>query len=433
MKSFRHKIRHIFSPAKMPTPHLRCAYKVVDDCVIYADVYLPPTASPPTDKTQCPVVLAIHGGAFILGHSDMVNKDQIQDCLDRGWITLSLEHRLCPQVDILEGPITDCRDALAWVYNGGLDAELARNPSTAAFAVDKDRVVAFGTSSGGAIALALGYSVPRPPLAILDFYGATHFTHPFWSTPLRTAKLPPNTDPDYINQVYDESPVPIRGGVSLEGQAPAPAASALTTTTTTPTTPATPSSSSSIASTGSTTTTSSSTNSTSPPPPSSSTTNGTTNGTTTPSSTKKEPQTPTQTQTLPPRPSFALTHIARGTLLRVCYPFGPLSAIDAAANITPAFPPTCVVHGTADESVPIELSRELYGRLLEAGVRGCEWIEVRGEGHTFAGGMEKGSETWGRQRGGFDWLEGRMGGGGVVGGGGGGGSGAVGVGGRGRR
>ncbi|KAL0261793.1 hypothetical protein SLS55_003225 [Diplodia seriata] len=155
MKTFRHKIRHMFSPPKMATPDMRCAYKVVDDCIIYADIYLPRTPSPATERRKCPVVLAIHGGAFILGHSDMVNKDQIQDCLERGWIVLSLEHRLCPQVDILEGPITDCRDALAWVYNGGLDSQLAGNPSTAAFAVDTDRVVAFGTSSGGAIALAM--------------------------------------------------------------------------------------------------------------------------------------------------------------------------------------------------------------------------------------------------------------------------------------
>ncbi|OMP88869.1 hypothetical protein BK809_0005590 [Diplodia seriata] len=394
----------------MATPDMRCAYKVVDDCIIYADIYVPRTPSPATEKRKCPVVLAIHGGAFILGHSDMVNKDQIQDCLERGWIVLSLEHRLCPQVDILEGPITDCRDALAWVYNGGLDSELAGNPSTAAFAVDTDRVVAFGTSSGGAIALAMGYSVPRPPLAILDFYGATHFSHPFWSTPLRTAKLPPNTDPDYINQVYDESPVPIRGGVSLEGQSAPTAPAPTPATATAAAAAAPPSSSSSMSSTAS-----SSTASTSPSPSSSmtnstattittttpsATTNNTTNGTKTPTTT-----TTTAAPQLPPRPSFALTHIARGTLLRVCYPFGALAAIDAAANVSPAFPPTCIVHGALDETVPVHLSRELYRRLGVAGVE-REFIEVPGEGHTFAGAMQRGGETWARSRRGFDWLEG---------------------------
>lgn len=99
--------------------------------------------------------LAIHGGAFVLGYAEMVSADQIDDCLERGWIVVALEHRLCPQVDIYEGPVTDCRDALHWVYSGGLSKQLQTNHDTSTFAVDMDRVVAFGTSSGGTLALAL--------------------------------------------------------------------------------------------------------------------------------------------------------------------------------------------------------------------------------------------------------------------------------------
>lgn len=91
----------------------------------------------------------------MLGSADMCSKDQIADCLDRGWIVLALEHRLCPQIDMLEGPMQDCRDALAWVYNGGFDMELAKNESTAAYKADLDQVVAWGTSSGGHLALAM--------------------------------------------------------------------------------------------------------------------------------------------------------------------------------------------------------------------------------------------------------------------------------------
>lgn len=74
-------------------------------------------------------------------------------------------------------------------------------------------------------------------------------------------------------------------------------------------------------------------------------------------------------------------------------------------NVTPAFPPTCVVHGTADTMVPMHLSRALYARLEESGVR-REFIEVPGEEHTFVGKMVKGGDVWARQRKGFDWLEG---------------------------
>ncbi|GME65518.1 MYB DNA-binding domain protein [Neofusicoccum parvum] len=314
-------------------PDIRCAYKVVGDCTIHVDIYVPQT--PPAGKTKCPVALAIHGGAFILGHSDMVNKDQIADCLSRGWLVLSLDHRLCPQVDILTGPITDCRDALAWVHSGGLAAALAGAPSITADP-DLEHVVAWGTSSGGTLALALGWGVRRPPCAILDFYGATRFEHRFWRAPVATARLPPDASAAHIDRVYDEAPVPTRGGVSLEGQAPA-----------------------------------------------SSTTSST---------------------TMPPRPSFAFAHIARGTLLDVCFPSADWATIDATLNVTPAFPPTCIVHGTADTMVPEHLSRALYAKLEESGVR-REFIEVPGEEHTFVGKMVKGSEVWDRQRRGFDFLE----------------------------
>ena len=85
----------------------------------------------------------------------MVSADQIKDCQDRGWIVVVPEHRLCPQVNILEGPVADCRDVLEWIHSGGLDEELARNTATASFRADPGRIIAFGTSSGGTLALAL--------------------------------------------------------------------------------------------------------------------------------------------------------------------------------------------------------------------------------------------------------------------------------------
>lgn len=90
----------------------------------------------------------------MLGSSDMVNKDQVRDCLSRGWIVLAPNHRLCPQVDLLDGPMRDCRDLLAWVYGGGLHRAVSSETS-APYALDLDHVFAFGTSSGGTLALSL--------------------------------------------------------------------------------------------------------------------------------------------------------------------------------------------------------------------------------------------------------------------------------------
>ena len=90
----------------------------------------------------------------MLGHSKMVNSDQIDDCLSRGWIVVVPNHRLCPQVNLLEGPIQDCRDLLAWIYDGGLQKALTSYPDSK-YAVDLDHVFAFGVSSGGTLALCL--------------------------------------------------------------------------------------------------------------------------------------------------------------------------------------------------------------------------------------------------------------------------------------
>lgn len=90
----------------------------------------------------------------MLGHSSLISLAQVSDCLSRGWIVVAPNHRLCPQVNILEGPVQDCRDFLGWVYGGKLDAFLQDQGKTE-YSVDQERVMAFGTSSGGLIALAL--------------------------------------------------------------------------------------------------------------------------------------------------------------------------------------------------------------------------------------------------------------------------------------
>jgi acetyl esterase/lipase len=144
----------------------QATYKHVDEQQIDVDVYLPSSqnAKSPvcTSATISKYIWAychravinIHGGAFMLGSSKMVNKDQVQDCLSRGWIVLAPNHRLCPQVDLLNGPIQDCRDLLAWVYDGGLERGI-NDTGQSTVIPDTDHVFAFGTSSGGTLALCL--------------------------------------------------------------------------------------------------------------------------------------------------------------------------------------------------------------------------------------------------------------------------------------
>ncbi|KAB8216801.1 Alpha/Beta hydrolase protein [Aspergillus novoparasiticus] len=299
------------------------------------DIYIPQTQS--NKNVKYPVLINIHGGAFMLGNSRMVSIPQIEDCLSRGWIVVVPNHRLCPGVNILEGPVEDCRDLLAWIYDGRLEGFL-RDQGVQMVSVDTEKVMAFGTSSGGFLALSLGYDVPKPPKAILDFYGAVHFTHPFWTEPLPhvAEKLPPGLSPEFMNRVYEEDPVPTDSSISLEGQ--------------------------------------------------------------TESGRAKGPDFSR------PRDAFAFMQIANGRVLSACFPGRDVREIDPVYCVREGFPATCVVHGAEDRMVPIYLSRELV-KVLEAKGIECEIVEVPGEDHTFAMGMEVGSRTWEMQRRGFDFLE----------------------------
>jgi acetyl esterase/lipase len=100
----------------------------------------------------------------MLGNSRMVSISQIQDCLDRNWIVVVPDHRICPGVNILDGPVEDCRDLLSWVYTGGLEGFLQEQGTQ--YEVDGEKAMAFGTSSGGFLALSL-VCYPAPLLLSL--------------------------------------------------------------------------------------------------------------------------------------------------------------------------------------------------------------------------------------------------------------------------
>jgi len=92
--------------------------------------------------------------------------------------------------------------------------------------------------------------------------------------------------------------------------------------------------------------------------------------------------------------------IATGTAIKTIWPSYPdnLSAIDPLLNVNKSWPPLCTVHGTSDTMVPVSLSKDMEKRLKEEGVE-CEFIEVEGEEHTFAGKMEKGGRRGIRREG----------------------------------
>lgn len=92
----------------------------------------------------------------MLGDSSLISTSQVTDCLNRGWIVVAPNHRLCPQVDISDGPLMDVRDCLGWVFAHGQGLEgFLKTRGLEGYAVDRERVMGFGTSSGGMLALSL--------------------------------------------------------------------------------------------------------------------------------------------------------------------------------------------------------------------------------------------------------------------------------------
>jgi acetyl esterase/lipase len=128
----------------------------------------------------------------------MIPKPLINTLLTLGFVVVLPEYRLCPQVGLYNGPISDAKDALVWVRES-LPLLLMRE---AGVEVDPRKVVAIGQSAGGNLALHLG-ATADPPSAILDMYGVKYFSDPFWFAPLAAFARTPTIDQGFRRQVYD--------------------------------------------------------------------------------------------------------------------------------------------------------------------------------------------------------------------------------------
>ena len=125
----------------------------------------------------------IHGGGHIMLSRNDIRPEQTQMLLDRGFLPVSVDYRLCPETTLLEGPMADVVDALTWIRTVLPHLTLARTDVH----VDGERVVSVGWSTGGHLAMSLAWtSLPRgirPPEAILAFYCPTDYEDTFWARP----------------------------------------------------------------------------------------------------------------------------------------------------------------------------------------------------------------------------------------------------------
>jgi acetyl esterase/lipase len=120
----------------------------------------------------------IHGGSHIIFSRKDVRPAQTRLLLDKGYLPVSLDHRMCPEVKLVEGPMADVLDALQWART-----DLPRLMSERfGLEVDGERIAVVGWSSGSQLAMSLGWTAPskgiKPPDVILAFYGPSDYEDP---------------------------------------------------------------------------------------------------------------------------------------------------------------------------------------------------------------------------------------------------------------
>ncbi|KAM0304142.1 hypothetical protein ACHAO8_011378 [Botrytis cinerea] len=159
-------------------------YKKVGEQEIHADIYYPPEGL--SSSKKLPIALMIHGGSHILFSRKDVRPAQTNLLLEKGFLPVSLDHRLCPEVNLVEGAMVDIRDGLYWARHELRSIVAARRSG---LQIDEEKVVVVGWSSGGQLAMSLAWTAPQiglqPPEAILAFYCPTNYEDDWWKRPIQ--------------------------------------------------------------------------------------------------------------------------------------------------------------------------------------------------------------------------------------------------------
>ena len=126
------------------------------------------------------LALMIHGGGHMTLSRKAIRPAQTSHLLEHDLLPISLDYRLCPEVNLIDGPMADVRDACRWVQSSSmtsLQATLDRKGFK--LQVDKKNFVLIGWSTGGHLAMTTAWTTAEagllPPRAILNFYSPTEF------------------------------------------------------------------------------------------------------------------------------------------------------------------------------------------------------------------------------------------------------------------
>lgn len=138
------------------------------------DVYRHPATSP-----GAPVMLQIHGGAWVIGNKDQQALPLVNHLAARGWVVVAINYRLSPRATWPDH-LVDCKRALAWIRE-----------HIAEYGGDPDWVAVTGGSAGGHLTTLMGLTandarfqpgfehVDTTVRAIVPFYAVFDWTNRF--------------------------------------------------------------------------------------------------------------------------------------------------------------------------------------------------------------------------------------------------------------
>jgi acetyl esterase/lipase len=137
------------------------------------DIYWPATGNGPF-----PVILALHGGAFMGGDKRDAQLTPMLAGLDRGYAVVAINYRMSGEAKF-PALVHDVKAAIRWV-----------RANAAQFLFDPARIAVWGGSAGGYLALMAGVAADTPSLddpslgngeqpcpvqAVVDWFGPTNF------------------------------------------------------------------------------------------------------------------------------------------------------------------------------------------------------------------------------------------------------------------
>jgi acetyl esterase/lipase len=131
-----------------------------------------PADPSPAAGTNAPFVIWTHGGSYLVGKHFTPLVWLEPGLRARGFHMVSHSYRLAPQARIDES-LSDCLDAVTWCRSN-LPRVLGRDK------VDVDRYVVCGDSSGGTLAILLGHHANPSPRVVIDVYGVVDFESMGW-------------------------------------------------------------------------------------------------------------------------------------------------------------------------------------------------------------------------------------------------------------